>query len=138
LRNGSETDRRAGTPPTGHPTAARRARPSAPDDAERYLTEIESTKLNGAYIDPARARLTIGAWAAGWLDGQPHLKPSTAERSPASCGSMCCPDVALADASHADVQAWVAGPSKASAPATVRKVHRVLSLVLALAVKDAW
>ena len=49
-------------------------------DAERYLTTIESSKLTGSYIDPAAARLTLGPWAHGWLDGQTHLKPSTRER----------------------------------------------------------
>ena len=38
--------------------------------------------------------------------------------------------------SHSEVQAWVAKMAGKSAPATVRKVHRVLSLVLASAVKD--
>ena len=60
-------------------------------DAERYLTGIESTKLTGTYIDPARARLTIGTWAISWLDGQAHLKPSTGgaiRRNPArACAS---------------------------------------------------
>jgi integrase len=44
--------------------------------------------------------------------------------------------VKLADVSHSDVQRWVSQLSKSRAPATVRKVHRVLSLILASAVKD--
>jgi hypothetical protein len=69
-------------------------------DAERYLTGIESTQLTGTYIDPARARLTIGTWAVGWLDGQAHLKPSTAERYAGILREHVLPrwaDVALAD-----------------------------------------
>ena len=42
----------------------------------------------------------------------------------------------LSSVSHSEVQAWVAKMAGKSAPATVRKVHRVLSLVLASAVKD--
>ncbi len=43
----------------------------------------------------------------------------------------------LADASHADVAAWVARfRSHGSAPATVRQTHRVFSLLLALAARD--
>lgn len=49
-------------------------------DAERYLTGVESAKLVGTYIEPALSRLTVGEWAARWLDGQAHLKPSTRER----------------------------------------------------------
>jgi integrase len=44
--------------------------------------------------------------------------------------------VKLADVSHADVQAWITRLSAERQAATVRKVHRVLSLILALAVKD--
>lgn len=42
--------------------------------------------------------------------------------------------VRLSDVSHADVQAWVTALSRS--PATVRKVHRILSLILTMAVKD--
>lgn len=38
--------------------------------------------------------------------------------------------------SHSDVQKWVTALSKQRSPATVRKVHRVLSLILDTAVKD--
>ena len=38
--------------------------------------------------------------------------------------------------SHADVQAWVTTLAAQHSPATVQKIHRVLSLVLDLAVKD--
>ena len=38
--------------------------------------------------------------------------------------------------SHADVQAWVTTLSKNQAPASVAKIHRVLSLILDMAVKD--
>jgi hypothetical protein len=97
-------------------------------DAERYLTGVESSKLTGSYIDPARARVTVGDWSVRWLDGQAHLKPSTYERYAGI--------VRLADVTHAEVQRWVTQLSKTSSPATVRKTHRVLALMLALAVKD--
>ncbi len=43
----------------------------------------------------------------------------------------------LADVTHADVSAWVTALSAAGlAPSTVRQCHRVLSRVLALAVRD--
>jgi integrase len=44
--------------------------------------------------------------------------------------------VRLSDVSQADVQAWVTTLSTSRSPATVRKVHRVLSLILTMAVKD--
>jgi hypothetical protein len=45
--------------------------------------------------------------------------------------------VPLAAVGHAEVQAWVTSLSASGlAPASVRQAHRVLSLVLALAVRD--
>ena len=44
--------------------------------------------------------------------------------------------VTLSKVSHADVQTWVTTLSKTRSPATVRKVHRVLSLILDMAIKD--
>ena len=43
--------------------------------------------------------------------------------------------VTLANLSHGDVQAWVTDLAATHSPATVQKIHRVLSLVLDLAVK---
>lgn len=108
-------------------------------DAERFLTTVEGSKLVGSYIDPAASRVTVGNWSARWLDGQAHLKASTRERYAGIVREHIEPawqNVRLADVSHADVQAWVTKLSSERKPATVRKVHRVLSLILALAVKD--
>jgi integrase len=108
-------------------------------DAERFLTTVESAKLVGSYTDPSLARLTIGEWSARWLADQTHLKPSTLERYAGILREHIDPRwgrVRLADVSHADVQSWVAQLATTRSPATVRKVHRVLSLVLALAVND--
>jgi Phage integrase, N-terminal SAM-like domain len=108
-------------------------------DAERYLTTVESAKLVGAYVDPALARLTVGEWAGRWLAGQAHLKASTLDRYAGIVRRHILPawgTVRLADVSHADVQRWVTRLSAGSEPATVRKIHRVLSLILELAVRD--
>ncbi len=108
-------------------------------DAERYLTSIESSKLTGSYINPAAARLTLGPWAQRWLDGQTHLKPSTRERYAGILRAHITPrwgSTRLSDVNHSAVQAWVSELSATKAPATTRKVHRVLSLILTAAVKD--
>lgn len=108
-------------------------------DAERYLTSVESSKLAGTYIDPARARMTVGEWSAQWLDGLSHLKPSTKERYAGIVRRHILPRwaaVRLGDVTHSHVQAWVKMLMADRAPATVRKVHRVLSLILDLAVQD--
>jgi integrase len=108
-------------------------------DAERFLTGVESSKLTGSYVDPALARLTVGEWAAQWFDGQVHLKPSTRERYAGILREHITPRWAgmrLADVTHSAVQAWVSELAAQRQAATVRKVHRVLSRILASAVKD--
>jgi integrase len=108
-------------------------------DAERFLTTVESAKLTGNYIDPMAARLAVGVWAKRWLDGQTHLKPSTRERYAGILREHIDPRWAttkLADVTHSGVQTWISEVSAVRSPATTRKVHRVLSLILAMAVKD--
>jgi integrase len=108
-------------------------------DAERFLASVESTKNAGTYIDPALSRITVGEWADLWLAGQAHLKPSSYERYAGILREHIKPGwakVRLENVSHADVQAWVTGLAVTRSPSTVRKVHRTLSLILDLAVRD--
>ncbi len=108
-------------------------------DAERFLAGVEHSKATGAYVDPTLAKVTVGDWADRWLAGQAHLKPTTFARYEGIVRMHIHPRwgaVKLANVSHADVQAWVTSLSRQYSPATVQKVHNVLSLVLGMAVKD--
>lgn len=106
-------------------------------EADRFLVEVESTKQHGAFVDPRRSTLTVGGWADEWLAGQADLSPTTRNRYEGILATHVRPrwgKVRLADVTHAQVQRWLTGLDLA--PASVRKVHRVLSMVLAYAVKD--
>ncbi|MGH3495325.1 MAG: tyrosine-type recombinase/integrase, partial [Sciscionella sp.] len=108
-------------------------------DAERYLTNVESAKLSGSYVDPKRAAVTVGAFAARRKSAQGHLKPSTRERYAGLLREHVEPrwsSVRLAEVSHADIQAWVSELAERRSASAAIKAHRVLSLVLALAVRD--
>lgn len=109
-------------------------------DAERWLTAVESTKHRGEWIDPALSRITVGDWSTGWLQGQSQLKPLTRERYRNIVRVQILPDWEkhrLSAITHADVVAWVAKlQADGYAAATIRQVHRVLSLMLDLAVRD--
>lgn len=109
-------------------------------DAERWLAVAEVAKARGEWLDPALSRVTVGEWSEQWLAAQTHLKPSTRARYE---GLLRChvlsawARVPLAAVSHADVAVWVGRLSAAGlAPSTVRQAHRVLSLLLGLAVRD--
>lgn len=106
-------------------------------DAEAHLVEVEGAKMTGAYVDPGRARVKLGPWADQWLAGRVNLGPKTKETYKGMIEAHIRPawgNVPLGQVTHAGVQAWVAGIDRA--PATVRKAHRVLSMILAAAVKD--
>ena len=108
-------------------------------DAERFLASIESAKNIGSFVDPALSRITLGEWAEIWLAGQAHLKESSRERYAGILREHIVPvwgKLALANISHADVQAWVTQLSARRSAATTKKAHRVLSLILDLAVRD--
>jgi integrase len=108
-------------------------------DAERFLASVESAKVIGTYVDPALAKVTVGEWAQRWLNGQAHLKPTTRSRYEGILRKHIHPKwdrVKLANVSYGDIQAWVTEMARDHSPATVHKIHRVLSLVLDMAVKD--
>jgi len=108
-------------------------------EAERYLAELESREHVSLRSASRSAAVTVGEWAEIWLAGQAHLKPSTLERYAGVVRTHVVPawgTVRLDRVTHADVQAWVAILARGRSPSTVRKAHRVLSLMLDLAVRD--
>src|SRR3954451_24088358 len=108
-------------------------------DAERRLTEIEASKLTGSYVDPRAGKVTVSVWAERWLDVQVQLNATTHARYRSILDVHVIPrwgQVEVAKVRHSDVQKWVADLSSERSPATVRKIHRVLSQVLGSAVKD--
>lgn len=109
-------------------------------DAERWLASVEHSKHRGEWIDPSLSRITVGEWAAKWLESQVQLKPLTRERYRNIVRVQILPrweKVRLAEVTHADVVAWIASlQADGYAAATLRQVHRVFSLMLTLAVRD--
>ncbi len=108
-------------------------------EADRYRTEIQRSLATGGYIDPAMSRVMVGEWSKTWL-AQTQVKPSTATRYEGLLRVHILPTwqrVPLQAVTHVDVGRWVNElVDKGLAPSTVRQAHRVLSLLLSLAVKD--
>jgi integrase len=109
-------------------------------DATRFLTSIESTKLTGTYVDPARAKIAVGQVAAQWIAGKVNLKPTTLARYRSALDVHVLPQwktTPLDKIEHTDVQDWVAKMSKAGqSGASVRKSYGVLAAILDRAVRD--
>lgn len=109
-------------------------------DAQRWLDSVTTAVQTGTYVDPSRARLTVGEMAARWLESKANLKPSTRARYVDVLAVHVLPrwgDVQLVRVEHGDVQAWIAQLAAGGlSGASVRKVVGVLSGVLGLAVRD--
>jgi integrase len=108
--------------------------------AQRWLDSVTTAMTTGTYVDPVRASISIREWSARWLATKVDLKPTTRCRYEGLLKVNVLPtwgDVPLAAVAHEGVAAWVADLSGSGlAPATVRQAYRVLSMLLALAVRD--
>lgn len=109
-------------------------------DADKFLTTVEASKLTGAYVDPAAARVTVDGMAEQWLSGKVDLKPTTRALYESVIATHIRPrwaNVPLAKVTHGDVQGWVADlVASGLSGGHVRKINGVLSSALALAVRD--
>ncbi|TFV93015.1 site-specific integrase [Blastococcus sp. CT_GayMR20] len=108
-------------------------------DAQHWLDEQTAALVTQTWTAPERGRITVEAWAEQWLAAQTGLKPSTLYRYRSLLRSQILPRWSqhrLADVTHGDVAAWVAEMAEKLAPASVRQAHRVLALILTLAVRD--
>ncbi|MBB1482511.1 site-specific integrase [Tessaracoccus sp. MC1865] len=104
-------------------------------DAQKWLDEVTTSKLTGAYVDPRRSKETVGSMAATWLASNPDWTASTRSRNTGIAENYIKPrweNMALRDVTHEDIQEWVGSIDRAGG--TVRKIAGVLSSILDLAV----
>ena len=109
-------------------------------DAQLWLDTVTTAVHTGSYVDPTRMRLTLGEWSGQWLATKVDLKPTTRRGYEWALRVHILPTwgpVRLGDITHQGIAAWVAGLTESGLGASsVRQAHRVLSLVLALGVRD--
>jgi integrase len=104
-------------------------------DAENLLTSVESSKLQGLYVDRSAGRVALRTYVAEHLERQPwrpRTKAVAATSLSHALGVMG--DRPLASIRPSDVQAFVAGLELA--PSTVRVVVQHLRTVMRSAVRD--
>lgn len=107
-------------------------------DAQAWAEQLEVDKRRGAFVAAAAGRVSLGVYAAEWLESKHNLKPSTRARYQVVLDTFIADHaaVAIGDISRQLVREWVAGLSAERSPATVHKVVGVLRQVLAMAVSD--
>jgi len=110
-------------------------------DAERFLNDLMAEMARGSYVDPAAGKVSFGSVAARWTSSQMHLKASTSDRYASIVRHHLTPkwggwSVNRMATTH--IAEWLNGLHTSGVSAgTVRKVHRVLSLILDGAMADS-
>jgi integrase len=114
-------------------------------DAEIWLTLKEAEMQRGDWIDPDAGKVTLGKYAARWIDDQ-VLKPRTGELYRGLLKNHLAPafgSVDLCDIREADIRRWrkerlEAGPrqERPFGPVTVAKAYRLLHAFLNTAADD--
>jgi integrase len=109
-------------------------------DAQRWLDSVTTALTEGTYTDPRRSKITVTEWAMRWLATKVDLKATTRRGYECALRVDVLPrwgNVRLADITHEQIAGWIAELRGSGLSAsTVRQIHRVFSLVLALAVRD--
>ena len=107
-------------------------------DAEAWLNAMETSKVRGEWIDPARARRTVGDGADEWLATTVHLKPKTREGYESNLRVHVLPrfeNMPIGAVDQPAVRRWVADMVEAGrSPSVIREAVGVARRVIAAAV----
>lgn len=112
---------------------------SRKSDAERFVIEVEGSKLRGEWTDPRLSRVTFGTWAKEVQAGRLHLADSTRERDTWALNTLVYPTfgtVPLISIEPAHIRAWVSSLTGRYAASTVHRAYVLLQMVLERAVSD--
>ena len=109
-------------------------------DAERFMTNLDHGRLNGAYVDPSAGRMTVGEWSERWMRGQVQLKPKTRASYESLLRCWVLPrweKVQLVKVTFGAVAEWVGSMTLEGLSASrTRQAYHVLTGMLDDAVKD--
>jgi integrase len=109
-------------------------------EAQRWLDQLQAELHQGRYIDPSGGKALVSTYAGRWLGSLSQLKPSTLRRYRGIVQTHIIPawgSRPLGKIAPGDVNAWIAAlVADGLRPGSVRQTHRVLSLILDMAVAD--
>ena len=109
-------------------------------DAQNWLDGVTTSVTTGTQVDPRLSKITVGEWAPRWLATKVNLKQSTRVTYEILLHKHILPtwaDARLSSVTHEGVAAWVASLEASGLSASsIRQTHRVLALLLGLAVRD--
>ena len=107
-------------------------------DGQRWLDEITTAVISGAYVDPKAGKILFRSYATQWAERQPW-RPKTKDRVEASLRVHILPALGarpIADVKPSEVQALVTGLSAGLAPSTVEMIYTTVRSVFRSAELD--
>lgn len=107
--------------------------------AQEWLDEVTAAMVAGTYIDPKKAKLTVGEWCQIWLKGYGNNRPSSVrqakshvKRIEAAFGTRT-----LASVRPSEIKSWTAKlKAEGLADSTIYALHARLSHIYSDAVHD--
>jgi integrase len=109
-------------------------------DAERYLTLVEAQMTRGEWVDPERAKITLGDYAERWIVQRPNLRPRTIALYRWLLGKHIMPylgRIPLGKLSTSLVREWRSSLlDQGVSVSMAAKAYRLLRAVLTTAVKE--
>lgn len=135
-----------------NPTHRRETNKRTKREAERWITEQESSAMRGAYADPRKGKTGLPALAdalrATWGDLEPKTRAGyeailarwiVGDADPLRPGKPCrFRDLNVAGIDTAYVQTFINDVSAVRAPNTVRRIYGVLNALLRLAAQRGY
>lgn len=109
-------------------------------DAERFLSLVEVQMMQGQWIDPERAKVKLGVYAAKWIKERPGLRPRTVELYERLLRNQIGPHlgaVSVGDIKTSMVREWRTALLDSGVSASVTaKAYRLLRAVLMTATDE--
>jgi integrase len=109
-------------------------------DAVAFEAQMKTEQSRGEWIDPRRGRLSLDALWELFAAGQGHLELTTRANYRSAWGMRVQPQFGnwpISRIGHSDIAVWVQTmQARGDKPDSIRYAHRVLSLLLDLAVRD--
>ncbi|WP_240322798.1 site-specific integrase [Austwickia chelonae] len=92
----------------------------------------------GSYLDPRTAKMTVGQWCDGWLEGYVTRRPSTVRQARVHIKAIKqeFADKELSAVRPSDARSWTVRLSGEYAPSTTYTVYRRFAQIMGDAVHD--
>ncbi|HEV2361184.1 MAG TPA: site-specific integrase [Acidimicrobiales bacterium] len=114
---------------------------AAKGDAQRWLSNVETSIHRGDWVDPAGGRMTVAELAARWTERDPSKRSSTRVRDEAILRLHILPTLGTSkvrEVTPPDIQRLVNLWAQAKAPRTVDRQYDVLRALFGYATRSDW